>query len=108
LFGKNLFEYINLINKTEAEPQNSMLGTIQPDGSFKISNLDDTMGDAFRYGVAFLKEIGYFQSKDRFWTTQDFEEATKVQDRIKAKILSIGLNDTGLIDAYETINGKDF
>jgi hypothetical protein len=80
----------------------------QPDGSFKISDLDDTMGDAYSYGVAFLNETGYFQSKGRFWTNQNFPEAKTVHDRIKAKILSIGLNDPGLKDAYETLNGKSF
>ncbi|MCX6238051.1 MAG: hypothetical protein NTY07_10955 [Bacteroidia bacterium] len=78
--------------------------SFQPDGSFNISDLDDTMGDAFYYGVAFLNETGYFKSKDRFWTNQNFPEAITVHDRIKAKILSIGLNDTGLKDAYETLN----
>jgi hypothetical protein len=80
----------------------------QPDGSFKISELDDTMGDAYSYGVEFLNETGYFQSKDRFWTDQNFPEAKTVHDRIKAKIISIGLNDPGLKDAYETLNGESF
>lgn len=80
----------------------------QPDGSFKISDLDDTMGDAYRYGVAFLSETGYFDSKDRFWTNQNFPEAKGVQDKIRVKILSIGLSESGLKDAYETLNGKSF
>lgn len=80
----------------------------QPDGSFKISDLDDTMGDAYRYGVAFLSEAGYFQSKNRFWTSENFPEANSVQQKIKTKILSIGLNESGLNDAYQTLNGKDF
>jgi hypothetical protein len=80
----------------------------QPDGSFKISDLDDTMGDAYYYGVAFLKETDYFQNKDRFWTNQSFPEAKTVYDRIKAKLLSIGLNDPGLKDAYETLQKGSF
>jgi hypothetical protein len=80
----------------------------QPDGSFKMSDLDDTMGDAYRYGVAFLSETGYFESKNRFWTNQNFPEATAVHAKIEAKILSIGLNGSGLKDAYETLNGKSF
>ncbi len=80
----------------------------QPDGSFKISDLDDTMGDAYRYGVAFLSETGYFQSKDRFWTGQNFPEAKAVHDHIESKLLSIGLNNSGLRDAYQTLNGKGF
>lgn len=80
----------------------------QPDGSFKISDLDDTVGDAYSYGVAFLNETGYFRNSDCFWTNQNFPEAKSVHDRIKTKILSIGLNDPGLKDAYETLNGKSF
>lgn len=80
----------------------------QPDGSFKISDLDDTMDDAYRYGVAFLSETGYFQSKNRFWTDQNFPEAKAVHDHIEAKLMSIGLNSSGLRDAYETLNGKSF
>ncbi len=82
--------------------------SFQPDGSFKISDLDDTMDDAYRYGVAFLSETGYFQSKDRFWTDQNFPEANAVRDKISAKLLSVGLNSSGLKDAYETLNGKSF
>jgi hypothetical protein len=80
----------------------------QPDGSFKISDLDDTMGDAYRYGVAFLGETGYFQKGKRFWTNEDFPEAQSVHDHIKAKILSIGLNAPGFRDAYETLEGNNF
>lgn len=38
----------------------------QHDGSFKISELDDTIGDAYRYGVHFLREAGYFRREGRF------------------------------------------
>jgi hypothetical protein len=75
----------------------------QSDGSFKTNDLDDTIGDAFFYGVAFLTETGYFKNKKCFWTNQNFPEAKTVQDHIKAKILSIGLNDSGLKKAYEKL-----
>ena len=78
----------------------------QPDGSFKTSDLDDTLGDAYSYGVSFLNETGYFKSKKRFWTNQPFPEAKTVHDRIKSKIISIGLNDPELKDAFETLNGE--
>jgi hypothetical protein len=80
----------------------------QPDGSFKISELDDTMDDAYRYGVAFLCETGYFESNKRFWTRQVFPEAKSVHDQIQAKLMSVGLKSSGLRDAYETLNGKSF
>lgn len=75
----------------------------QPDGSFKVSDLDDTPGDAFRYGVDFLAELGYFQSKDRFWTEQQFPESTAIHDHIEAKLKSMGLNDSGLKEAYDAL-----
>jgi len=85
-----------------------LTNSYQPDGSFKISDLDDTMEDAYRYGVAFLSETGYFESKNRFWTNQNFPEAKSVRDQIETKLMSIGLKSSGLRDAYETLNGKSF
>ena len=79
----------------------------QPDGSFKVSDLDDTQGDAFRYGIWFLQEAGYFQRKDRFWTDQDFPGSKAVHNQIEAKLRSIGLNDPALKEAYETLHAMD-
>ncbi len=66
------------------------------------------MEDAYRYGVGFLSETGYFESKNRFWTNQNFPEAKTVHNKIEAKLMSIGLKSSGLRDAYETLNGKSF
>ena len=85
-----------------------LTNSYQQDGSFKISELDDTMEDAYRYGVAFLSETGYFDSRNRFWTNQNFPEAKDVQSQIETKLLSIGLKSSGLRDAFETLNGKSF
>jgi len=78
--------------------------SLQPDGSFKISDLDDTLGDAYYYGVSFLTDAGYFDAKKRFWTNQDFPAAKAVHDRIEAKLKSIGLKDSGLKDAYDALS----
>jgi hypothetical protein len=77
----------------------------EPDGSFnfKVSDLDDTEGDAYRYGVWFLQETGYFQRQDRFWTDQDFSDSKAVRERIEAKLKSTGLGDSGLKEAYEAL-----
>lgn len=75
----------------------------QPDGSFKVSELDDTVGDAYSYGVYFLREAGYFRREDRFWTDQDFPDAMAVRERIEAKLKSTGLSDPGMRSAYETL-----
>jgi hypothetical protein len=76
----------------------------QPDGSFKINELDDTLGDAYYYGVSFLVETGYFRKSDRFWTNDDFPGAKAVHDRIEAKLKLTGLGDSGMKDAYNTLN----
>ncbi len=75
----------------------------QPDGSFKVSGLDDTPGDAYRYGIWFLQETGYFNSKDRFWTDKNFPDSTTVRAHIAAKLKSTGLGDPGLREAYNDL-----
>jgi hypothetical protein len=79
----------------------------QPDGSFKLSELDDTAGDAYMYGVAFLKDAGYFRRDERFWTSQDFPEARTVHDRIEAKLKTIGTSDPSMRSAYEILRALD-
>ena len=75
----------------------------QPDGSFKVSDLDDTLGDAYYYGVSFLREAGYFRREERFWTDQDFPGAKAVHDHIEAKLKSLGPSEPKLKDAYEIL-----
>ncbi len=43
-----------------------LTNSYQPDGSFKVSELDDTQGDAFAYGLRFLRDTGFFRRKHRF------------------------------------------
>ena len=79
----------------------------QPEGSFRVSELDDTPGDAFRYGIWFLQESGYFQRRDRFWTDREFPDADRVRRRIEARLQKIGLNDPALHEAYDTLRAMD-
>jgi hypothetical protein len=81
----------------------SLTESLRPDGSFKVSDLDSTEGDAYRYGVWFLQETGYFQREDRFWTNQEFPDAQAVHARIEAKLKATGLRDPGLQEAYESL-----
>ncbi len=81
-----------------------LANSYQPDGSFRVSELDDTLGDAYVYGVSFLRDAGYFRREDRFWTDQDFPDAKSVSDHIEAKLKSIGLSDPGLKEAYEALH----
>lgn len=79
----------------------------QPDGSFKVSELDDTVGDAYSYGVEFLRDTGYFQRERRFWTDREFPEAKAVQDKIEGKLRATGLSDPGMKSAYEMLHAMD-
>lgn len=77
--------------------------SLQPDGSFQVSDLDEVHSDAYRYGIWFFGETGYFRRADRFWTGRDFPESGAVRARIAAKLNSIGLSDSGRKEAYETL-----
>jgi hypothetical protein len=79
----------------------------QSDGSFKTSELDDTFGDAMEYGVCFLKEVGFFRKKERFWTDQSFPQADEVRAKIKARIESAGVNIPELKRAYNKLAAMD-
>jgi len=85
-----------------------LIESFRPDGSFKENALDDTPGDAYRYGVWFLQEAGYFQSKDRFWTDQVFPGAQAVYTLVQAKLKATGLKSSALREAYESLQaGKE-
>jgi hypothetical protein len=84
-----------------------LANSYRPDGSFKVSDLDDTVGDAYSYGVSFLRDAGYFRREDRFWTDREFPDARAVHDRIEGKLKAIGLSDPGLKDAYDTLRKDD-
>lgn len=84
----------------------SLTQSLQPDGSFKTSDLDDTARDAYEYGVWFLDEAGYFNNQKRFWTQQDFPNAQDVRERIAAKLKATGLNDPGMKAVYDTLESS--
>jgi quinol monooxygenase YgiN len=84
----------------------SLTKSLQPDGSFKPSDLDDTASDAYEYGVWFLDEAGYFNKQKRFWTDQYFPNAQEVHDRIASKLKATGLSDPGLKKAYDMLEGS--
>ena len=60
--------------------------TLQPDGSFKISEGDVSIEEATYFGVDFLYNAGYFNKSKRFWTDQDFPQAEAARQRIIAFI----------------------
>jgi hypothetical protein len=77
--------------------------SLQADGSFKTSDLDDTTNDAYEYGVWFLDEVGYFKKQKRFWTEQEFPNAHAVRNRIAGKLKATGLTDPSLKGTYDIL-----
>jgi len=56
--------------------------SLQPDGSFKHLEIDQSIEEATYFGVEFLSRIGYFDKSKRFWTDQDFPDAENVRQNI--------------------------
>lgn len=79
----------------------------EPDGSFKVSDLDDTPGDAYRYGIWFLQEAGFFQRKNRFWTDKEFPQSAQIRKTIEVKLKATGLTDPAFHEAYDTLHAMD-
>jgi hypothetical protein len=56
--------------------------SLQPDGSFRADEHDDSLETAVSFGASFLKRAGYFDRESRFWTDEAFPDADKVRARI--------------------------
>jgi hypothetical protein len=70
----------------------SLAESYQPDGSFKVSDLDDTPADAMQYGFRFLRDVGFFSKAKRFWTDEDFPQSPALQAQIETRRAAMGLN----------------
>jgi hypothetical protein len=81
----------------------SLTQSLQSDGSFRTSEIDDTLGDAQMYGALFLRDTGYFDPAQRFWTSKSFPESEAVRARIKARLQQMGLGDPSLKEAYDAV-----
>jgi hypothetical protein len=79
--------------------------SLEADGEFKTSAIDDTLGDAQMYGALFLRDAGYFDVGKRFWTDKSFPEAEAVRSRIEARLKAMGLSDPSIKTAYEAVAG---
>ena len=80
--------------------------SLQADGSFKTSEIDDTLGDAQMYGVSFLRDSGYFDPAKRFWTNRSFPDSEAVRGRIRERLEATGLGDPSLREAYDDLTAK--
>jgi hypothetical protein len=77
--------------------------SLQADGSFKTSEIDDTLGDAQMYGAWFLRDAGYFDQAQRFWTGKGFSDSEAVRGRIKARLEAMGQGDPSVNEAYNAV-----
>jgi hypothetical protein len=80
--------------------------SLQADGLFKTSEIDDTLGDAQMYGVSFLRDVGYFDATRRFWTSEDFPNSEAVRSRIRTRLEATGLGDPSLRQAHDDLVKK--
>lgn len=105
--------YLDEPTRAEARAELSRMLTwcltksLQSDGSFAVSDLDDTSVDAYEYGVYFLRDVGYFDRAKRFWTDQDFPDAKADRDRIQAKLASLGPGNPGLRELYRMLQDSN-
>jgi hypothetical protein len=77
--------------------------SLQADGSFQTSEIDDTLGDAQMYGAWFLRDAGYFDPGQRFWTSKSFPDSEAVRGRIKGRLKAMGLRDQSVQRAYDAV-----
>ncbi len=73
--------------------------SLQPDGSFKLQDSDDSLETSIYFGADFLTRLGYFDRSKRFWTDEDFSEAENVRARI-VKFIRAHLDSGGEGGAY--------
>lgn len=62
--------------------------SLQPDGSFKPHVADGSLEEGEYYATSFLARTGFFDQKERFWTTRDFPEAPAIREKILAYVLA--------------------
>lgn len=60
--------------------------SLQQDGSFAQGG-DDSIEENTYFGVAFLSRIGFFDERQRFWTSKRFPQAADIRRRILHYIL---------------------
>jgi len=62
--------------------------SLKPDGSFEPVVADGSLEEGESYATSFLARIGFFDKKERFWTSREFPEADAVRGKILAYVLA--------------------
>ena len=79
--------------------------SIEPNGTFKLND-ESTLGGAFYFGTAFLDQIGYFNKSNRFWTDEDFPNASALRTKIRDRIMAMKLEDPEALWALWMLNSS--
>jgi hypothetical protein len=83
----------------------TLTSSLQPNGSFKtIPTFFSSVGADFYFGVLFLRTIGFWDDPaKRFWTNENFPEARAICERIKARLIYMGLKSHEPKDALAAL-----
>jgi hypothetical protein len=83
----------------------TLTSSLQPSGSFKtIPTFFSSVGADFYFGVLFLRTIGLWDDPaKRFWTHENFPEAGAICERIKARLIYMGLKSHEPKDALAAL-----
>jgi hypothetical protein len=64
--------------------------SLKTDGQFKIDpTFFSSLAAEYYYGVSFLDEIGYWSKAERFWTADEFPNATAVCELIAGRVAEL-------------------
>jgi hypothetical protein len=64
----------------------SLKESLSSEGDFTQGNSDDSIEDAYYFGVSFLDEIGFFNSTKRFWTSESLPNSELIRQKLIKKI----------------------
>jgi len=85
--------------------------SLQVDGSFRRNQFEnDSLEESTYFGASFLARAGYFDSRKRFWTNEEFPGADEIKQRlvdtIRAHFHSGGASGTYYRNALEQLGEK--
>ena len=75
------------INEIRSMMEWTLTQSLKTDGRFKVDpTFFSSLAAEYYYGVSFLDQIGYWNKAQRFWTDDEFPDATKTCDLIAARV----------------------
>jgi hypothetical protein len=75
------------INEIRSMMEWTLTQSLKTDGRFKVDpTFFSSLAAEYYYGVSFLDQIGYWNKAQRFWTDDEFPDATKTCELIAARV----------------------